>query len=294
MTHTLAAGSTPQAAFAGLPGKIGVDRRPLTNMSIFFAGPPGAGKTTTLSTIPDSFGFNCDGSSINHANARAQVFTPSNWDETLQAKNALIQLAAAGKPRPKIVWMDSVAGALSMLDRWVPANAKSLGISAENKSAFRELHGPAAWDASYGQIARFVDDLRSAGYGVILAGHVINQVIPLGDDRSVYKPDFTFGAGLWKRLYWKFEMVPVFVVRHGVERVTTYKKLTQRDGSIKEIPQVSDNPVRQHWIVFDDPAYTEIAKARVPLGSIQLSLDTPWDDFVAAYTAATQEKSNDD
>lgn len=294
MTHTLAAGAPPQAAFAGLPGRTGVNRKSLTDLSMFFAGAPGSGKTTLLSTIPESFGFNWDGSSINHPRAVSQVFSPSNWDETLQAKAALIKLAENKSPRPKIIWGDSVAGAISMLDRWVPANAKALGISSENKGSFRELHGPAAWDASYGQLARFIDDLRAAGYAVIFTGHIINQVIPLGDDKSIYKPDFTFGAGLWRRLYWKFEMVPVFLVRHAIERITTYKKLANRDGTTTDRPHVTDVPVRQHWIVFDDPAYTEIAKTRVPLDAIQLSKDTPWDDFVTAYNKALQEKPNVD
>lgn len=203
--------------FQGLGGFTGHMKIPLSRSTVLIFSLPGKGKSNLAQSNPDAFIFNTDLSST-VTTKPAAVMWPGidprtgqavnddsrpfilTFDHILAKKAKLLELARDDKPRPSTVVIDSITTFSALIKPYITANATTLGISNRSVAGFRELHGPAAWDAVYEQSVSFISDLRNAGYGVTILAHIVKEKIPLGDDKFAMGVDFTFGSGLWKRI----------------------------------------------------------------------------------------------
>lgn len=203
--------------FQGLGGFTGHMKIPLSRSTVLIFSLPGKGKSNLVQSNRDAFIFNTDQSSTVTANPVAVIWPGVDprtgqsinddsrpfilaFDHILAKKAKLLELARDDKPRPATVVIDSITTFSALIKPYVTSNATTLGISSKTVTSFRELHGPAAWDAVYELCVSFISDLRNAGYGVTILAHIVKEKIPLGDEKFTMGVDFTFGAGLWKRL----------------------------------------------------------------------------------------------
>lgn len=303
MTHQLAVGKPPQQKYPSLGGFTGVKMiAPCTGIAAFIAGRKGSGKSTLMQTCPDAFIFNLDGSSTVADTIEATIWpgidpdtgqlldAPGKpihmtWDLCLSKINALKEASKKNLPRPKIVVFDTVTAWSTLLEEYIPRNASRL-IGGADKSSWNELDGRQAWSTMYSIITSAIMELRQHGYGVYVMGHIVDNVIPLGEDKNKVEPQLAINKGLYKNIMWVFEMV-------GVMSKMSKAKFVDRTLSIGGTKKESIAYVEHTITVRDSGTYSEIVHKRVPtLDNVVVDATNGWSTFETAYNEARKAEEN--
>lgn len=296
--QTLASGTTIASKYGRLGGRVGSSVAHPAGIMALIAGVPGCGKSAFLQTHPDGYIFNLDESSTTAPKPTAARWPdvsedgrPINddgspcfldWGQVDQKVKVLLDMARKGENRPRTIILDSLTAAIRLLVKWVPSQAVALGIASENKATFKELHGPAAWDAIYTILVDTMVTLHSHGYGVYYVSHVVNAKVPLGDDQFVFRPELTVTDGFYKRIFNVFEMVAVVA-----KEVVPVQKPDPRFPNTTKTVSVNEEKV---VLVTSDAKLNEIIKYRVRIpGKVELPLGQGWAAFETAYLAAAKE-----
>lgn len=268
---------------------------PPQSILALIVGAKGVGKSTFLQTCPDAFIFNLDLSStvaeevaatiwpgideatgdlLDHASQRTSL----TWEDCLKKIEILKELARTNnKDRPRIVVFDTLTAMIYLLQDYIPRNSKKL-IGGDNKSHWNELDGRQAWSTLFDILTDTFRELRTAGYGVYVIGHVVNQIIPIGEDRHKFEPDLVMSKGVFRSIMWLFEMVGVITKLEKTKTIEVGQKVKRR----KTVSYT------EHTLTVKDAGhYSEIVHRRVPdLDSVDLSPRTGWQDFLSSYLAA--------
>jgi hypothetical protein len=233
---SIAAGSLPLDKYGGELGFAGVRMiHPLDKCLGLICGYPGGGKSCLIQSHENGFILNLDKSSTTCEEPKAVIWPGINqegdpididgrtfildWEATEAKKQLLVKLARENKPRPRTVFIDSVTEMVRLLKDYITRD--------NNKEKWQDMDGRRAWDRLYDMIVSFCEDLRRAGYGVYLICHVVNAVVPVGEDMFKEVTELTLGKGGYKRLYPSFEVVAV------IEKITRNEYKEQENKPIK-------------------------------------------------------------
>lgn len=303
--QTLAVGQPLPSRYGRLGGRVGQFLAPLARSVAFFFSLPKEGKSTLLQSNPDAFIFNTDGSSTT-ANPCLATIWPAvdpvsgqplgddglpfvlTWERCMEKIAILKELAARNEPRPVTVTFDSLATWTRLVIDYVTRNATNLSLRSAEKgaaTAFRQLDGKAAWDVVYDTIVSTVMDLKAAGYGVHVAGHMTRKYIPLGEEAFVQECAFTFGDGFWRRFFPLLELSAAIVSADVPVPVERQIKSNIRGIEKTEIKKEIQN-VRKHYLTVTDDKLRGMTGARVRFQPIELPASHGWAAFEAAYAAA--------
>jgi hypothetical protein len=293
-------GTTVASRYGRLGGRVGKMVAPPWAIMAFLIGLPKTGKSAFLQSNPDNFIFNLDCSSTTTTTPRAAMFPsigadgrPSgddgkniilNWGEHVLPKIEILkEMARNNEPRPKMVTFDSLTAMMNLLIKYIVKEAVALKISQEERTHWRELHGPAAWDALYSMVVDIMVSLHAHGYGVYIVGHVTNAKIPLGDDKFTFRPELTITDGFYKRLFPYFEMVAAISTRDVSDTINREVKSVIR--GVEKIDKRVETVTRTARVLsVDNTDLQGVLGQRVKLpGTIILPEDNAWDVFEKIY-----------
>jgi hypothetical protein len=298
--QTMEFGRTRQQKWAGLGGHTGHSVAPLTRCRAVLASPPKVGKSCLLQSNPDAYIFNFDQSSTVTSTPRAVLYPivgddgsclldngPGvlSFDLIRQKHAALLQLARDNRPRPSLVVNDSLTTMVNLIRPWIAANAVQLNISKDPVDDFKKLHGPAAYDALFETIVRFINELYQVGYGVITTVHIVNTKIQIGDDVMKFVPELCASEGLWKRLYPLMEWVGILHRKPVIETFDKEVISTLRGVETKSIRKESRS-VEKVFLSVDNAEYRHISGGRVRFEPIEVPHVDGWAAVSKAYDAA--------
>ena len=300
--QTLSFGRTRQQKYEGLGGYIGHSIAPLDRVRAVIASMPKVGKSTLLQSCEDAFIFNIDQSSPVTPTPRAVMFPMVGedgsclldtgpgiltWDAIESKIEVLKKLALERKSRPKLVIFDSLSTLLNLVRPWIVRNAAKLGIAKGEVTDFKQLHGPAAYDALFETIVKSINDLYQAGYGVILTVHIVNAKIQLGEDAMTIIPELCASDGLWKRIYPLMEFVAVM---HRKDVVST--KEVETTVMIRGTPSTHKKTVTETaqkvFLSINEAYYKDVSGGRVQFPPIEVPKADGWKTVSEAYEAARQ------
>jgi hypothetical protein len=296
LTHqTLAHGSLPQARFGG----FGISGRsmimPPESCFGLICGYPGEGKSAFVQSHADAALFNLDLSSTTIPNPLAAIWpalldgrpidadgTPITltWEEVKSKVTLLESLARSGSDRPKTVIFDSLGSWIAILKDYV--------LRARNRETWQDIDGRRGWDEIYETILATCNRLRSCGYGVYLVCHIVNSVVPLGDESYSKVPELTITSGFYKRLYPLFEIVAAIGVEwYKEETITSPATEKTVAGKVVKIPAKTKLVPRKRYVLkVDCEEYAGIVKHRVTMpSSIELPHSGGWAAYVSAYNS---------
>jgi hypothetical protein len=298
--QTLTAGTTIASKYGRLGGRVGKMVAPPWAIMAFLIGFPKTGKSAFLQSYEDAFIFNLDCSSTTTETPKAALFpwigpegrptgddgnpVALDWGEHVLPKiNILIELAKNREPRPRLVAFDSLTACVSLLQKYVVKHSVPLGLSREVAAQWRDLHGPAAWDAVYGIVADTMVTLHAHGYGVYIVGHITNAKIPLGEDKYKIQPELTITDRFYSRLFPYFEMVAAVTVREVTEVLEREIKAVIRGVEKVEKRKETIN-VSKRFLSVDDTDLQGLLGRRVKIpGSIELPPLDAWKTFEKVY-----------
>ena len=304
----LAVGTPGAAQYDGLGGFTGSHRAGLEHTFSFFFGLSGEGKTNLMEQVPDSFRFNLDCSST-----IAKAPTSMNWPvldstgnlllapsqigslswEAAEAKVTILKrLAAENKHRPTTIIFDSLTSWVRLLQDYVARNAVKLSLRSNDRGPaenFRQLDGKAAWDVVYETVVQTCSMLRSSGYGVFLVGHVVKELIPIGEDRMSQELAFTTGPGLWKRMHPLLEnSIYIGSVLEPVEETYEQESIVRGERKI-DIKKRSVNKKRV-YAEGERVGLEGMTKIRVRIPKVLLPETGAWEALSKAYREASEAK----
>jgi len=299
----MAVGTPLTKKYSRLGGSVGRGILSPTRITAFLMGLPGEGKSYLIQSCPDMFIHNMDCSSTTTKTPQAQLFPEIQDDrivvspgsrevyayEHVRAQNKiLLDLSKENDPhRPAAVGFDSLSAWIRMLMHWCVRNAQTLGLSKDPVDNWRQLNGMSAWDLIYNEIVDTIVDLRNAGYGVYVIGHIVNATIPIGENMFVSKPELTITDNFWKRLYSVFEL-SALVCRSETD-VTTEKEqiITVRGQEIKKTRhEVTREQV--YTLTVNKAELAGLTKSRILKQPIILPKVGTWEAFETAYRNAAE------
>jgi hypothetical protein len=299
-SQSLSFGRTRQQKYEGLGGHIGHSIASLDRVRAVIASMPKVGKSTLLQSCEDAFIFNIDQSSTVTPTPRAVMFPMVGedgsclldtgpgiltWDAIESKIDVLKKLAQERKPRPKLVVFDSLSTLLNLVRPWIVRNAARLGIAKGEVSDFKQLHGPAAYDALFETIVKSINDLYQSGYGVILTVHIVNAKIQLGEDAMTVIPELCASDGLWKRIYPLMEFVAVL---HRKDVVSS--KEVETVVNIRGVPTTHKKMVSETstkvFLSINEAYYKDVSGGRVQFDPIEVPKADGWKTVSDAYEAA--------
>jgi len=286
--QTLASGLAPAQRYAGLGGISGVSlvSHPKRIMA-FIAGFPGCGKSVFLSSNPEGFLFNLDKSSFKDPpqaviwpffNA-AGVLTgdgvsPLNltYEEVLKQIATLKQLAANNQPRPSTLIFDSLSALIPMMQSWL--------VRKMGKESWGQIDGRMGWGIIYDTIAALLNDLHTAGYGVIFTAHLVETKIKRSEEFTEILTEINVSDALFNhRLLALFEFVAVCEKQKQI--------VVEPDP---RFPQKNRTVEKDRVVLTDVTPHTSLnkeLKCRVDLkGPITLPRTGGWSAFCEAYLSA--------
>lgn len=287
----------PMAKYEGLSGSVQRYVRNPSSMKAFIIGFPGSGKSCLALDNPDGYLINMDMSSTTHPDPRCaswptmdpasgspiqngQPFT-MGWEHVEQQVKVLLGLASSNKPRPKTIYLDSLSSMCRLIRAWIPKNAAAIKISQEPKSMWNEVHGPSAYDWMYDRVVQVIETLSNAGYGVVLIGHVANEVLPVGENAHTIRISLTITDNFWKRLYDLFEFVAYVYKRNITE--DTVVETTMPNGRV--IPKKVSRKTTRFYLTPYKDELEGIMKRRVRFPQqLELPQTGGWSSFSDAYT----------
>jgi hypothetical protein len=294
-THTLGAGTTVAQKYK----RLGVSSRRAAvrprHLFGLLVGKPASGKTSLLATCSDALIINTDLSSVptSHASAafypwineQGQCVDPNGnpftltWDDCLATQQTFLDMKSGGQPVPDMVVIDSLAGTIPLVRDYT---TKRFG-----KKEWREVDGRAGWDALYQSIIDYAQVFRKAGVGFYFTCHVVDQTIPLGDDRFVIQPELTITSSFWKRLFWQFELVAAVVAEWQTDTYTEDKPGPVIAGKQTTQTVTKTRKVRRHLLTTNREELAGITKGRINLADFEIpNAPDAWDLFEVAYMEA--------
>lgn len=294
--QTTASGRSPVERYAGLSGarkSLHTDPHKILALVI---SPPGGGKSRFFQDCPTGYYMNVERVSTSHPDPQAPMWPPVLPDGSLQVVDygdwekevsALLSLAAANRPRPTTIFIDSMPALENLLFRWIPEHATMYGLAKEDNRKWDDLHPQSAYRVLYDTLVTKLVALRDAGYGVYCCCHVTEKVIPLGEDKNIIKPDLTMGNGLWMRMKWRFEMVASILKSVSLQQQTVTRQTTS--GASR--PTTEFVKTVKHTLTVtpaSDPLCEKILKCKVPLPDVELPGVGAWGEFVRTYTQAVE------
>lgn len=290
--QTLEVGRPLQSSFGKLGGRVGHAIAPLQRIRALFVGYPGCGKSCLIQSHPKAFIENIDCSSTTTYTPKAAIWpfidpatgTPCDDDgspciltwEKIEAKHAILkEMAKANDPnRPETIVIDSVTGLLPLLRDYLTRKA--------GKTAFKELHGPTAYDDMYSILVNTLVELHAYGYGVFLIAHVMDYSVTVDDKGGTKQiPDINFTEGLANRLYDKLELIALVEKRTAIVKKQDPRYPNDPRKTIDEtveVPYLTRSP--------SAPTLARYIKSRVPFNPIQLPQADAWATVEAEYNRA--------
>lgn len=304
--HTLAVGRTIASKYGAL-GISGTNMvPPLEHLLGLLVSFPSRGKSHLLQSNPDCFIYNTDGSPTVYNDIPAQIwpgvgelgqpidtdgsYVSLTFDLMLEKLKVLKAMAEDDfKGRPRFVAVDSLGLMLPLVRDWVVRNAVPLRIMKEPVERWNDLHGPSAWDETYGAIVDFALAHRRLGYGFWFTLHLTQKIIRLNDETSERVVGVNITDNFWSRLFPLFDMIAIVDREEIVRTIPITRKLpdgrTVSGGSKEET-------VRQHFLVVDPasaPNLRHIVKHRVSMpGKIILPETNTFAAFADAYNKAAR------
>lgn len=293
MSQEIAVGKTGQQKYGGLGFSATKMVAPPGKLFGLLVGMPASGKSCFMQGNPNAFIINSDLSSTTNKDPKACIWpgigedgSPMNtngstciltWDEVLEKKKTLIDLAQNKQDRPETVIVDSLGPTIAMVKDHV---TKKMG-----KKEWKELDGRRAWDDVYEQLLRFPLELRQHGYGFYYVCHLVNAKIPLGDDRWTIRPELTITDSFYKRLFPMFELVAAFECEIGSRTEMVQQKNKDGTAGPKRPRSVQ---YKEHYMTINSENLNGITKCRVALPDrIQLPEDDAWSFFEEQYLSAS-------
>jgi hypothetical protein len=274
---------------------------PLNSMFGMVVGEQNTGKSYLFQSNPDAFIFNLDLSSTVIPTCAATIWPGVNaegrpidvngaliklqWEDVLEKKKQLIQMASADQPRPKCVVFDTITPMSRMLKPWV---AKQMG-----KAQFSQLHGPAAYDKLFEEILQIAFDLRQAGYGVWFIAHLSKEFVQISEDSSTKQTELilNLSQGMNRRLTPAVEMIAPICCDVVTEMVPRTKTIKLSNGTTKEQTVHDTLTAYKRKIAFSDPRFAGLIRTRTVnrMSDIPLDGKSPWSAFETAFNDANKE-----
>lgn len=287
--QTLASGTPLISKYDGLGGVTG--RNLIAPPGLCFGmiiSRYGAGKSAFLQSNSDLFVINIDGSSTTCPGCPATIWPyvdPATGMvvgddgrpvllniDLIQGKiDRLLALSRENKPRPKTVAIDSYTTLIPLLQQWIEKKAQK---------SWKEIHGPAAWDDLYNWLMNTMLNLHNAGYGVIIAAHVVTGQIPMGvEGRLMPVAELNAAPGFYKRIMGIFEWVAEITKEEVVTQVP--------DARFPGTNRTIDKREPQAFLRVNSPELTDICKYRVTIpDKFPIPLGRGWSTFERIYNEA--------
>jgi hypothetical protein len=303
-THTLATGQ-PLSVSYGQWGSLstGVRVSPDFQFGIVL-GQPNQGKTTFLASNPAALIINADCTPHPDPGVSlpAQVFPLVNaagvpigpnglplylkWSHISSMAESLIAAARDNKPRPRVVILDSIIGAIRLLQEEEVEffNSNFAKEPKDRINFFYEFIGNwamSAWGRVYDKFIPWILSLRAAGYGVVLVAHLAETTNPangISDVNSINMPD-----RLWRRLHPTADYCVVVTASIDTRVVEDKEKVTMKDGSVIEMVKARtiERPVRS--LIMNQRNLSGIVKCKYnTVDKIELEAGSGWSDFCTA------------
>lgn len=200
------------------------------------------------------------------------------WAMVEEVKVKLIEASKNNLPRPTTIGIDSISSAIRWLKPWV--------LAKMGKTDWSEIDGRKGWDTIYDKFVDFAMELRQAGYGVWYTAHLVDTVIPIGENISAQQIDINMSDKLYRRLYPLFEMVV------GVEkrREQVMRKVDVALPGGKSITREVAEIEEQRFLVLNHVSLDRILKGRVKMPTeIKLPEAGSWklfeDKFIECATS---------
>lgn len=299
----MASGQVPVKKYSRLGGSVGRGVLPPSKITAFLFGLPGEGKSFLIQSCPDMFIQNMDCSSTTPRNPKAQIYPEIrngqvflgegvkevyDYDHVVAQKKILLEMSQTKDPnRPLAVGYDSLSAWIRMACHWTVKHAVAFGLSKEPVDNWRQLNGMSAWDLVYNEIVDTITDLRNAGYGVYVIGHVVNARIPLGEDLFTVVPELTITDNFWKRLYSVFELSALVCKSQKTVTRETTETIKVRDQVITR-PKVETAQEDEYTLTVSKADLAGLAKSRVLKSPIVLPKEGTWEAFEKAYSEAIE------
>lgn len=215
------------------------------------------------------------------------------WEAVQEKVKLIIEMRKMQVPgAPQMIALDTVSGALKLLEDWVVRNSVTLGISIETKDTFGQLHGPSAYDEMYSELLDIGLRARKAGLGFLWVIHLTwRELYEKGTRNRIGKElDVNMTPNLWARLFSWWECVMAIDVRSKSE----FKERPQREipdgkGGVKKVPQGKEQVMtKERYLVLEAPPgedVSTIVKRKVKMvDEVILSTEeNAWFDFTSAY-----------
>jgi hypothetical protein len=197
----------------------------------------------------------------------------------------LVKAASANEPRPTIIGFDSLRTLVQL--------ARDYTIASFNKTEWRELDGRAGYDFMYDAIINLILSLRAAGYGVVLVAHIINRIIPIGEDISAERIDVDITPGLYSRLYGMTDLQMV-IAREDIPVTRVVEQEIRLPDGKTFIRKNNIESIEKRWVALADVAepgqsrYSGVIKRRAKITKT-LNITSEgggWDVLTLAYNEA--------
>jgi len=294
-TQTLASGKTPAK---DKYGKFGIrDHDEVVSPRFMFGvivGEGGAGKTSMFLDHPGALIINTDLHSIpksSPTSTAACAFWPVinqkgqcideggksfrlSWNSIVALKDRLLNAAAKDLPRPETIVLDTLPPTVMMARQ-----AYAIGKGYTDWEAMPAGNPRrTAYGAIYDSYIDFVQDLRSAGYGVFITAHLLTQYFDTDDGMKIIV-SHNIPDKIFLRLFLTIEFLGA--VEISFDKI--YEK--NADGTAKYDKFVMKP--RRHLVNLSDKLSKEMTRARVALPEkIELLPGSGWTTFETAYMNA--------
>lgn len=306
--HSLAVGSTIHSKYGSL-GFVGQKMIPsLDRTLVMLFSFPGCGKSFLTQSIPNVFVLNFDLAGIYGANPTCTVFPgiddeKSVIDETgerirfgidhfLAKKRILLEMAAddyAGRPRCIVI--DTMDSFFRLAMDYVP--------QAMGKPTFEDC-GQAGWSKLYEVIRSSVFDLRAAGYGVWLLGHLTKIEVRDAKGKVIgFKVTTKSTANFYSDFLSVASMVGVMQTEMQSRSVKIQQPMTV-GGKTTTISKTETQEKMVYFFVSNDPELPEFLKTRSPSSSgrkllmkVELPETEPYAHLDSVYRRAMSASAPD-
>jgi len=265
--------NTIPKAYAALGAQMGFAPLPPSKLRLYLGGLEGDGKSTFVSSIPNSIILDFETGDYAVKYPRSPHLPIETSDESRRVFEQLLRDGGAGRKPPfEHVVIDTG-------DRWLHLVSQDLCKEAgkENIGDVRSEGG--GYSLLAGRILKTLDDLWQAGYSWVVVGHMKEQDITVGGKKLTVIRDTMFRSSV----------DPIRRVADYIGIVHTVRKEEKTTKTIDgKSYQVSTGNWTMDYRMSLIGSTTRRAKQRVTLSVPEITLPEKdgWSAFVAAYEAA--------